>query len=390
MDKRIETLLALEKRLELRIQKKGYVVPIRRRCRPGFTLIELLVAITIIAILIALLLPAVQQTRESARRTQCKNNLKQLGIALGNYHDSAAQFPPGFISGNGAGTGLGFGWMSMLLPQIDNAPVFNLLGSATTNPNFNTGPIWTTAATVTPNTVQTDFPVFRCPSDFGSTVTLFYVLTWTNQQYPYGRSNYVGVAGTDPAWIDAVTGGVTAGVGSLETVGLDVGLSISPDYSGPTVVGAIGSYHGTPVSTAVNVSTVTAQLFGGCFGANSKIGYRDMTDGSSNVIVVGERYTPTGSTASQPVIGDATWVGVAFNDDTAGQGNALGEASFPINAFNTSSTPRPQTTGFGSLHSGGCYFLMGDGSIRFISQNINMNTYRQLSRIADGAVVGDF
>ena len=369
---------------------KGAIMPTVHPRRRGFTIIELLVAVTIIAILIALLLPAVQQAREAARRTQCRNNLKQLGIALSNYHNTAMVFPPGFISGNGAGTGLGFGWMSMLLPQIDQASVFNLLGDASTTPNFLTGPVSTTETTATPNSVQTIFPVFRCPSDSGSSVTLFYVLTWTNQQYPCGRSNYVGVAGTDPAWINAALGGATPGVDSLATIGLDVGTSIAPAYTGPTVVGAIGSYHGTPVSEVVNSSTVTAQLFGGCFGANSKIGYRDMTDGSSNAIVVGERYTPTGSTASQPVIGDATWVGVAYNDDTAGQANSLGEASVPINAFSTASTPRPQTTGFGSLHSGGCHFLLGDGSVRFISQNINMNTYRQLSRIADGAVVGDF
>lgn len=356
----------------------------------GFTLIELLVAITIIAVLIALLLPAVQQAREAARRSRCKNNLKQLGIALANYHDTATEFPPGFFSGNGAGTGLGFGWMSMLLPQMDQAPVFNQLGSTATNPNFDTGPISTLAATVTPNTVQTAFPVFRCPSDTGSSTTLFYVLTWTDQQYPCGRSNYVGVAGTDPAWINAELGGATPGVGELQTIGLDVGLSISPVYVGPNVVGAIGSFHGTPVTNVINASTVTAELFGGCFGANSRTGYRDITDGSSNVIVVGERYTPTGSTESQPVIGDATWVGVAFNDDTAGQANVLGEASVPINGFNTGSTPRPQTTGFGSFHTGGSQFLMGDGAVRFVSQNINMDTYRQLSRIADGAVVGPF
>jgi prepilin-type processing-associated H-X9-DG protein len=353
-------------------------------------LIELLVAIAIIAVLLALLVPAIQQAREAARRIQCKSNLKQLGIALSNYHNTAMVFPPGFISGNGAETGLGFGWMSMLLPQIDQSPLFNLLGSVSTTPNFDTGPVSSTSTTVTPNTVETSLSQFRCPSDSGSSVTLFYVLTWTDQQYPCGRSNYVGNAGTDPAWINAMAGGSTAGVGSLEIIGLDVGPSISPVYSGPAVVGAIGSFHATPVSTGINVSTVMAQLFGGCFGANSKIGYRHMTDGSSNVIVVGERYTPTGSTASQPVIGDATWVGVSYNDDTAGQANSLGEASVPINAFSTASTPRPQTTGFGSLHSGGCHFLLGDGSVRFISQDINMNTYRQLSRLADGAVPGEF
>src|SRR5262249_26015895 len=127
---------------------KGAIMPTAQPRQRGFTLIELLVAITIIAVLIALLLPAVQQAREAARRSQCKSNLKQLGIALSNYHDTATEFPPGFFSGNGAGTGLGFGWMSMLLPQIDQAPVFNQLGSTTTNPNFDTGPISLLAVTV--------------------------------------------------------------------------------------------------------------------------------------------------------------------------------------------------------------------------------------------------
>src|SRR5581483_8700238 len=98
----------------------------RRSWKKGFTLIELLVVIAIIAILIALLLPAVQQAREAARRTQCKNNLKQLGLALHNYHDNFNTFPPGGVNGTAATSNYqGWGWSIMLLPQIDQAPLYN-------------------------------------------------------------------------------------------------------------------------------------------------------------------------------------------------------------------------------------------------------------------------
>ncbi|MCB1129315.1 MAG: DUF1559 domain-containing protein, partial [Verrucomicrobiae bacterium] len=91
--------------------------------RRGFTLIELLVVIAIIAILIALLLPAVQQAREAARRTECKNKLKQLGLALHNYHDTFRAFPAAFY--RGTTTSPGWGWGTMILPYIDQAPLYN-------------------------------------------------------------------------------------------------------------------------------------------------------------------------------------------------------------------------------------------------------------------------
>ncbi|MFG0295400.1 MAG: DUF1559 domain-containing protein, partial [Maioricimonas sp. JB045] len=102
--------------------------------RRGFTLIELLVVIAIIAILVALLLPAVQQAREAARRSQCKNNLKQIGLALHNYHDTHGSFPPGYIARYvsatdpaSAETGPGFAWGTMILPFLDQSPTYNQL-----------------------------------------------------------------------------------------------------------------------------------------------------------------------------------------------------------------------------------------------------------------------
>src|SRR5690606_19265562 len=93
-------------------------------------LIELLVVIAIIAILIALLLPAVQQAREAARRSTCKNNLRQIGLALHNYHDAHDTFPPGYIWASWAPEGPGWGWPTMILPYLDQAALYQLLDTS--------------------------------------------------------------------------------------------------------------------------------------------------------------------------------------------------------------------------------------------------------------------
>jgi prepilin-type N-terminal cleavage/methylation domain-containing protein len=160
-----------------------------RTRRQGFTLIELLVVIAIIAVLIALLLPAVQQAREAARRAQCKNHLKQLGLALHNYHDSANRLPPGWVGVTSAGlqdvNGLnGWGWASKLLPQMDQTPLYNQL-------NFNVQVGQPANATAR----STIIPSMRCPSDVG-------LDRWTiddagsNPLAELAAANYVGVFGT--------------------------------------------------------------------------------------------------------------------------------------------------------------------------------------------------
>lgn len=344
----------------------------------GFTLIELLVVIAIIAVLIALLLPAVQQAREAARRTQCKNSLKQFGLALHNYHDiTGSTFPPGYINVTTAGNLSGWGWVTMLLPQIDQAPLYNSIGNL--NPNFTTGLFGATTA-VTTASLNSPITAFRCASDTGaSTVGIVTIngSTPNPNPLPMGRVTYFGVAGVDPNWSPSTPGGATAGLGTLSAA--------------PVVItGAIGNYADPAPQPGFNALTVTRNRFGGVFGANSMCGFRDMSDGSSNTLVVGERYTSISSSSGAAFTGDGVWPGATSNITAVGQGNVLGEASLPINYSNGSLTPRPGTTGFGSQHTGGCHFLMGDGAVRFLSNNTDMNTFRYLARTSDGMIVGDF
>src|SRR5262245_17125416 len=151
----------------------------------GFTLIELLVVIAIIAVLIALLLPAVQAAREAARRSQCVNNLKQMGIALHNYHDALGSFPPGHL-----GTGWNdWGPLVMLLPYVEQGTLYNTINFANTGNSAN--PI------VGPNVTSfiTTINAYQCPSD---TDRLTGTILFNGSQTLFGHSNYCGNSGNAP------------------------------------------------------------------------------------------------------------------------------------------------------------------------------------------------
>lgn len=298
--------------------------------KKGFTLIELLVVIAIIAILIALLLPAVQQAREAARRSQCKNNLKQIGLALHNYHETHRNFPPAFIyetdTANCSGSPCNdpsWGWSVMILPFVDQAPAYNSLDPGPTKLSQAIGD----AAKLI--TLQQPLSVFRCPSDTGKNLSSLAISGELTS-----RSNYPGVNGR---------------------------------------------------RTEVRLSDGD-----GIFGArNESVKVRDITDGTSNTIAVGER--------ASKIIGNTNdsqthWAGVRESNQNGsgwrGAFEVAGVTSFPINSLE--SVHWRYRGWFSSMHVGGAHFLLSDGAVRFISENIDAGTYMDLSDIDDGQVIGEF
>ncbi len=305
------------------------------RIQRGFTLIELLVVIAIIAILIALLLPAVQQAREAARRTQCRNNLKQMGLALHNYHDVYQMFPASFYRSwphntttNPTAGRPGWGWATTLLPYIDQGPLFQSL---------NTGTLRVGQTPANKLLCQTPIPAFRCPSDSGPTLNA--------NRGDYATSNYVAVFGS--RYDQEVVSGLT-----------------------------IGSWiNGGP----------------GIFSPSSDVKIRDITDGTSNTLAIGEMaYGPTGkrdSAGALRLYNGAVWAGLA-SDNTSNVSthlslcglNAGTNAKFrKINSGDSSNT-------WSCNHVGGMHFLVADGSVRFVSENLDSVVTDRVADRADGLV----
>lgn len=310
--------------------------------RPGFTLIELLVVIAIIAILIALLLPAVQQAREAARRTQCKNNVKQLGLALHNYSDTYNMFPPNISDGNYSTTSKSRSWMAAILPYIDQAPLFNTIDFSSPLATVTTNPLPTpySANTIVAMTV---IPAFLCASDStNGNGKLNNRANLTANDY-FGVNDYKAVAGSNWAW------------GNFP-------------YTHPTGRNS-GSNNGLDLGNGWNCRTATSN--------NNCTRIRDLTDGTSNVLMVGE------AVAGRCQHTSWWW----FNHTTA-------TCAVPLNYYvkNTAITigDWPNNYSFASMHTGGAHFLLGDGTVRFLSENIDLQTYRNLATINGNETVGEF
>ena len=302
--------------------------------RRGFTLIELLVVIAIIAILIALLLPAVQQAREAARRSQCINNLKQLGLAMHNYHDSHGAFPPGWIGATPAGANMeeisGFAWGAHLLPYVDQGPLYN-------QANFHTS-----CFDVTTNSavLKAVLPVFRCPTDPSRELwTIFEEANPSNALATLPTANYVGSFGTEGA----------------------EDLCENPPFPAAQCRGDGVLYH------------------------NSVTRMRDLTDGSSNTLMVGEHRTDTRSiiTAGGEPPWHSTWVGfIAGGEEPSARIVGVSD--------HTPNHPDQHMDDYASWHTGGVHLLMGDGRVRFLTENVDLNLWKAVATRQGGEVLGDF
>jgi prepilin-type N-terminal cleavage/methylation domain-containing protein/prepilin-type processing-associated H-X9-DG protein len=372
----------------------------RPRSRPGFTLIELLVVIAIIAVLIALLLPAVQSAREAARRAQCTNNLKQIGIAMHNYHDQFGSYPPGGIT-----TSVGsspwspyaneIGWRGLILPQMEGNTVFNAFNSMI-NPRATAGQ---EGALFT--AFQTVFTTWLCPSD--GTNGGGRLPTGTNSKDPSQGNNQ---------WTDQPNDPTTGQMPTQTTVSNYAG-SFGDNYCGG-VLCAPGLTWETPWTT-VTLPPGTPRIGwngywgtgfgppdGFTLGSGTMRGYFDyrgtqkppniaaVTDGSSNTLMAGE-VIPSRAADSN------FWF---FNGAYAGTTVPLGWNSntYPASAANcfqqwqNSTAPNgcrysAAAKGFVSLHPGGANFLFGDGSVKFLKNSISLITYCSLGSRAGGEVV---
>ena len=308
------------------------------RLRRAFTLIELLVVIAIIAVLIALLLPAVQQAREAARRTQCKNNLKQLGLALHNYHDVLKRFP--YASGYTSTSQ--HSWNEFVLPYVDQGPLYNQITFTIDN---GTGSNYTNLNNKTMN-----FQL--CPSNPNG-----------GARTTKAGSGYYNVTTPASPWSTspmcyAACGGPTSGLS----------VALPPDCA------SLNSYCSVANSDS-NSSDPAANP--GIFGVRNQFScqMRDITDGSSNTIMLGEirgelvQYQGLWS-PNFP----GTWTGLKINRPG-------------ITATDTDFT---NNSGMASFHTGGAHVVMADGAVRFLSNNIDFTTFNYLGGKSEGQVVGEF
>lgn len=309
----------------------------------GFTLVELLVVIAIIGVLVALLLPAVQAAREAARRIQCTNNLKQIGLAMQTYESAHGTFPPGFISrvtgvwpggGNDPVPEAGPGWsfFALLLPQMEQSSLHGTI-------NFNL-PITDIANRPARSTRVS---AYQCPSD---------------------------------AW----AGPVTAWPASL-------GIT---DLAHTSYVGCLGG--GDPANAPGYTAMYEEQPFNGIFHRNFGVGHADIMDGTSNTIALGERasmFAPNG------------WAGVIPTAQTVfspriaqRRGQTVGQTARPAITMATvhvrsggPNAPTGSPGGFWSAHTGGCLFLLMDGSTHTIPTTVDIRVFRAMAGRNDGIPV---
>ena len=311
---------------------------VRTRTR-GFTLIELLVVIAIIAILVALLLPAVQQAREAARRSSCKNNLKQIGVALHNYHDTHGTFPPGGITmGNCCGTPSRITWAISILPQLEQTNLFQRYDSNRTNEdNAN--------RFVREQSVST----YQCPSDVHAQ-KLERPESGPGSGLNYRHGSYRAVSGQ------------TNGGGWMDN---QQGASLPVNWRGVL-------HH-----TGTNSS----------FAGVHRI--RDITDGTSSTLMMGEMHTRTRTNRGTFWAYTYTSYNQSSICPACGNRTLIGDYNRCV-SIGGAGASNACKRGWGSFHIGLLQFMLADGSVRGISVNVNMNTIGAMATIGGGEVTGEF
>ena len=337
--------------------------------RRGFTLIELLVVIAIIAILNSLLLPAVQQAREAARRTQCKNNLKQIGLAFHNYHDVYLQFPLGIMYTQGPNNNL-FGnpqnsqiddpniqvWTVGLLPFLDQGNIYDRIdqSSAIISPmDISIAGINAPYGTMTGNNQDATYhvvPVFICPSTPRSSNTL---------EEDYGEIFNAALAGA----------GITLKGGAM-------------DYPATSATG--GQVDNAAGETSTGRGVISDEQY---------IGIRHIIDGTSNTSMVCERAgAPQVYRKGKPVSGAVT-SGGTWNDPFLGanyfQGSLYDGTNTGSGLCVLNCTNEREAGGY-SFHPGSVTFLLADGSVRSVSENTDTGVIGRLISFAGGNPVGEF
>ena len=320
----------------------------------GFTLVALLVVIAIIGILVGLLLPAVQSAREAARRMQCSNNLKQIGLALHNYHDAHKRFPPGivqqqadpqFVAGGTAANTVNntesWAWGAFLLPYIEQGALYEQAG-------IGRGALLQSVATTW---ALTPINSYRCPSDTAPAVRVN--VGFTVRFGPWATSNY----------------------------------KANCSHAGCGISGSTGIFWRSNAP--------------GEGGTPSNMGIANLTDGTSNTIAIGEiawiRRLSTGVELRHQA---AVWAGCVQGQQGNCVDDVLASGRAAINHNNNNSDQLAES--FSSLHTGGANFVLADGSVHFITQNIEYITdavsnssavdsvYERLLARADGQTVSEF
>ncbi|QDU73458.1 putative major pilin subunit [Bremerella volcania] len=297
----------------------------------GFTLVELLVVIAIIGVLIALLLPAVQQAREAARRMTCSNKLKQIGIALHNYHDTFGTLPPGIVTSNQ------ICWLTQILPQIEQSALFDQIGAVG---GFDE-PWEDVAEMVSTGNVplaKTEIDGYICPSDTGDGINK----RLGSSPNQFGKSNYIGV---------------------------------------------FTAYYNPTNATATNGSGGSDRE--ATFFDNSSTEFSDITDGLSNTIIVAERAERKGSGPT-----GSLWIGY-HNDFGGSISGGISQFQVRLRMERSSNDTDYNINGNSnynpsSNHPGGAQFLRGDASVVFLPETINLRTQAALGTIDGGEVIGEY